>query len=166
MAPRAAIAALGGVVFGTTEALGYVLTGAVLGASASFLIGRLLGRDGVRRWAGKRWVRVDAWLDGNGFLTVLCARLLPLVPFGILNYGLGTTALRLRVFALATALGIAPSTVVYVISGRWAATDPLLALVVTAGFTTLTLAIAAALRYRAVAAYSRALAARIRDRRS
>jgi uncharacterized membrane protein YdjX (TVP38/TMEM64 family) len=164
MAPRAAIAALGGAVFGTTEALAYVLTGAVLGACAAFLAGRLLGRDGVRRWAGRRWIKADAWLDGNGFVAVLCARLLPLAPFGLLNYGLGTTSVRLRVFAVATLLGIAPSTVVYVVSGRWAATDPGLALAVTAAFTILTLGIAATIRYRAVAAYSRALTARLRRR--
>ncbi|MDQ1658566.1 MAG: hypothetical protein QOD41_3649 [Cryptosporangiaceae bacterium] len=164
MAPRAAIAALGGLVFGTTEAMAYVLTGAVLGASLSFLAGRVLGRDGVRRWAGHRWVKIDAWIDGNGFVTVVCARLLPLVPFGLLNYGLGTTTLRLRTFALATALGIAPSTLVYVISGRWAATDPALGFAVTAVFTTVTLLIAAAIRYRTVAAYSRALAGRLRRR--
>jgi uncharacterized membrane protein YdjX (TVP38/TMEM64 family) len=162
LAPRAGIAALAGVVFDAPQAVGYTLTGAILGASASFFVGRALGRDGVRQYAGERWGRVERWINRNGFVAVLGARLLPLVPFGLLNYGLGTTDLRARVFVPATLLGILPSTVVYVVAGRWAATDPLLALGVTAAFTTLVLTVAAALRYRALVARVRSLLAAIR----
>jgi uncharacterized membrane protein YdjX (TVP38/TMEM64 family) len=41
-------------------------------------------------------------------------RLIPVVPFVVLSYGAGLTAVRLTPYALSTALGLIPSTVVQV----------------------------------------------------
>ena len=40
-------------------------------------------------------------------------RLIPLVPFNVINFGSGLTGVRLRDYVLATALGILPGTAVY-----------------------------------------------------
>ena len=54
----------------------------------------------------------------RGFLTVLVARLIPVVPFTVVNYLAGATALRLRLFLSATALGIVPATTAHVAGQR------------------------------------------------
>ncbi|MGI8778728.1 MAG: VTT domain-containing protein, partial [Solirubrobacteraceae bacterium] len=41
----------------------------------------------------------------RGFSSVLYARIVPGVPYNLVNYGAGLTAIRLPVFAGATALG-------------------------------------------------------------
>jgi uncharacterized membrane protein YdjX (TVP38/TMEM64 family) len=117
-----------GLVFGPVTATLYALTGTLLGAAVSFGIGRGLGRaQVVRMTAGRtphtRLGRLDEWLARRGFLTVVCARLLPIVPFGLLNYGFGATRVRASTFVLGTAVGILPSTVLYTVVGA-SATDP------------------------------------------
>jgi len=58
-----------------------VLVGAVLGASAAFWLGRLLGRDAVERLSGARIARVDALLRRRGVLALIAVRLVPVLPF-------------------------------------------------------------------------------------
>jgi uncharacterized membrane protein YdjX (TVP38/TMEM64 family) len=50
----------------------------------------------------------------RGFGGVLVGRLLPVVPFVVLSYGAGLTAIRPVTYALATAVGLVPGTVVQV----------------------------------------------------
>jgi len=63
----------------------------------------------------------------RGFLTVLVAQLIPVVPFTVVNYLAGATALRLRLFLSATALGIVPATTAHVALGAYGSRAPLVA---------------------------------------
>ena len=49
----------------------------------------------------------------TGFSGLLILRLVPLFPFNAINFGSGLTAIRLRDYVLATAIGILPGTFVY-----------------------------------------------------
>lgn len=115
--PGAIPSAASGLLFGT--ALGTVLTvtGATIGATLAFLIGRRLGRAQVERIAGERTARLDSWLERRGFLAVLYARLVPLVPFNVLNYAAGLTSIRTRDYVVATAIGIVPGSFAYTALG-------------------------------------------------
>jgi uncharacterized membrane protein YdjX (TVP38/TMEM64 family) len=93
------------------------IVGASIGASASFWIARSLGRAQVERIAGERAMRLDGWLRRRGFLAVLYARLIPAVPFNLLNYVAGATGVSARDYTLATIIGIAPGTVAYTALG-------------------------------------------------
>jgi uncharacterized membrane protein YdjX (TVP38/TMEM64 family) len=53
-------------------------------------------------------------MDRRGFVAILAGRLLPMVPFVVLSYGAGLTAIRWAPYAAGTALGLIPSTVVQV----------------------------------------------------
>lgn len=123
--PRSVVALLGGAVFGPGWGAVYVVAGATVGATVAFGIGAVLGREHLARWSAPRWRRARAWLHRRGFAAVVYARLLPMVPFGLLNYGFGAAGLRLWVFVPATVVGIAPSTVAYAALGRAALTSPL-----------------------------------------
>jgi uncharacterized membrane protein YdjX (TVP38/TMEM64 family) len=123
--PRAGIAVVAGLVFGPWAGMAYVVTGTLLGATVAFGVGRVLGREYVtaRVSRGSRLARVDGWLGRRPLLAVISARLVPIIPFGVLNYAFGTTRVRLRTFLAGTGIGILPGTVLYVTAGS-AATDP------------------------------------------
>ncbi|MGY1615607.1 TVP38/TMEM64 family protein [Geodermatophilus sp. SYSU D00691] len=112
--PRTAISVLIGVVAGFWPGLAVALGGAMLGGLGAFALSRWLGRDAATRLAG-RWVaRVDRLVGERGFVPVLTARLIPVVPFTPLSYAAGLTMIRPVPYAAATALGVVPGTVVQV----------------------------------------------------
>lgn len=112
--PRSAVSVLLGVVAGFRAGLAVALLGGLLGGLAAFALSRLLGRPAVARLAGRRMESVDRLMADRGFWTLLVARLVPVVPFVAVSYGAGLTAVRLTPYALSTALGLIPSTVVQV----------------------------------------------------
>jgi uncharacterized membrane protein YdjX (TVP38/TMEM64 family) len=112
--PRTATSVLLGVVAGFGPGLGVALAGGLLGALAAFALSRTLGRVAATRLAGSRLSRVDQFVVERGFTGVLVGRLLPVVPFVVLSYGAGLTAIRPAPYALATAVGLVPGTVVQV----------------------------------------------------
>jgi len=126
--PRTGIAILAGVLFPPGVALLYALAGTVLGAAAAFGIGRTLGRPYLtQRTAallpGNRLVRFQEWLDRRGTLAVLAIRLVPVIPFGLVNYAFGATRVRFRAFVVGTTLGVLPTTILHVLVGA-NATNP------------------------------------------
>jgi uncharacterized membrane protein YdjX (TVP38/TMEM64 family) len=112
--PRSAVSALVGLVAGFGPGLAVALAGGLLAALAAFGLSRTLGRSAAARLAGSRLARVDALMERRGFVAVLAGRLLPMVPFVVLSYGAGLTAIRWVPYAAGTALGLIPSTVVQV----------------------------------------------------
>ena len=57
--------------------------------------------------------RLDTVAGRHGFRGLLVLRLIPAVPFNVLNFGPGLTAMTWKAYAGATALGIIPGTAVY-----------------------------------------------------
>jgi len=115
--PGAPASLAAGALFGLVGGTALVAVGATLGATGAFLVARRLGRPEVERIFGRRWVRIDRWLERNGFLVILYARLVPIVPFNVLNYVAGASALSARDYVLATAVGILPGAFAYVALG-------------------------------------------------
>ncbi|MDR7375393.1 putative membrane protein YdjX (TVP38/TMEM64 family) [Rhodoferax ferrireducens] len=100
------------VAFGPWAGVGYTLAGALLGAGASYGLGRLLGREVLQRLGGARVNAVSRRLAERGVLAVIAVRMVPVAPFAIANMVAGATHIRLRDMLLGTALGMAPSTLV------------------------------------------------------
>ena len=112
--PRSAVSVLLGVVAGFQAGVAVALVGGLLGGLAAFGLSRTLGRPAVARIAGRRMAGVDRLMVDRGFWALLLGRLIPVVPFVAVSYGAGLTAVRLAPYALSTALGLIPSTVVQV----------------------------------------------------
>lgn len=108
-----------GFVFGLPLGVALTSAGSTLGACAAFLVGRYVARGWVeRRIASHAGFRaLDAATRHEGFTIVFLARLSPVFPFNILNYGLALTAVRFRDYALASWIGMVPATIVYVYFG-------------------------------------------------
>ena len=117
--PKAVFTIAGGAVFGFWVGLGVVLVGAVVGSTGAFAGARWLGRSSVREMAADRVRRLDEQIGRRGFMTVLVARLVPVVPFTTINYVFGLTAVTLRSYIGATAIGIVPGTAVYIAVGAY-----------------------------------------------
>ncbi|MEO7261173.1 MAG: TVP38/TMEM64 family protein [Jatrophihabitantaceae bacterium] len=117
--PKSVFTLTAGAVFGLAEGLIVVVAGSSAGAVLAFYLARGIGRDGLRRLTAVRGDRLDAQIARHGFLTILVARLIPVVPFTAVNYLAGVTALRVRVFLTATMLGILPASTAYVALGAY-----------------------------------------------
>lgn len=117
--PKNLLGIAAGVVWGFWTALVLVYVGALIGAAASFVIGRALGREAVERLTGARVARLDEAIAHRGFVAVLGARLIPVIPFTLINYGAGLTSVRRRDYALGTAIGILPGSAAYVALGAY-----------------------------------------------
>ncbi|MFV2104477.1 TVP38/TMEM64 family protein [Micromonospora sp. LOL_024] len=147
LVPGVLLTTAAGALFGVVGGSVVVLVGATLGAVASFLLGRLLGRPAVERLVGGRLQRLDGFLTRRGLVAVIGLRLVPLVPFALLNYGSGVTAVRLRDYTIGSAIGMTPGIVAYTAVGGSLAdpTSPQF-LAAVAGLATLTIAGAVAAR--------------------
>ncbi|MDG4828247.1 TVP38/TMEM64 family protein [Solwaraspora sp. WMMD1047] len=123
LVPGVLLTAAAGALFGVVGGSVVVLAGATVGAVASFLLGRWLGRPAVERLVGGRLDRLDGFLARRGLVAIVGLRLAPLVPFALLNYGSGVTAVRLRDYTLGSAIGMTPGIVAYTAVGG-SLTDP------------------------------------------
>ncbi len=117
-----------GAVFGLLEGVLYVLVGATVGSSLAFLISRHLARRAIEpRLAGNRHLSaIDRAVGESGFRIVLLLRLSPVVPFNLLNYGLGLTKVRFRDYLLAS-IGMLPGSLLYTYYGKVAGDVAMLA---------------------------------------
>jgi len=103
----------GGALFGPAWGAILNLTGATLGASAAFLIARYVAADRIRRTAGGRLAWLVAYAEGEGWRFVAFTRLVPAIPFNLLNYALGLTRIPLGTYVLASLVCMAPGAVAY-----------------------------------------------------
>lgn len=86
------------------------VTGALLGATVSYALGRLLGFDALQRLGGHRMNAISQRLAQRGLWAVVAVRMVPVAPFAVINLMAGATHLRLRDLLLGTAIGMMPST--------------------------------------------------------
>jgi uncharacterized membrane protein YdjX (TVP38/TMEM64 family) len=110
--PGTLLTGLGAAIFGPYWGFLYVWIGAMLGASAAFIIGRTLGREFAASLIGGRLKKYDDGIEKNGFATVLYLRLL-YFPFTPMNFGMGLTKVRFRDYFFGTGLGIIVGTFIF-----------------------------------------------------
>lgn len=103
----------GGALFGFWWGALLNTLGANLGANVAFWLARALGREGLRGLLGDRLAGLDRLAAAQGPIWLLRLRLVPVVPFNLLNLAAGLTAMPWRGYAVMTGLGILPGTLVY-----------------------------------------------------
>lgn len=93
------------------------LLAATAGASLSFLIGRYVAGEALRRVSHRRLVlrALECAVMDGGWRFIGLVRLSPLLPFGLLNYYFGVTRIPFKAYLPGTLLGIIPGTSVNVL---------------------------------------------------
>jgi uncharacterized membrane protein YdjX (TVP38/TMEM64 family) len=115
--PLPVIAGAAGLVFGTGvgTAIGVLVIASA--ATVQLLIGRRLAGERAELLLGQRGSAAAAFVARRGFWTVLYVRLVPGLPFNVLNYAAGLSRLRARDVFAGTGLGFAPRTFAYAAVG-------------------------------------------------
>ena len=108
MFPRWLITMTAVLAFGPWNGFAYAMAGVVLAGIASYLPGRLIGRDTVRRLAGPRLQRVAGFMERRGLVAVTLVRLFPVAPFPVVNLTMGALRVKLTHLVLGTMLGMLP----------------------------------------------------------
>jgi len=117
MFPGPLLAGASGLLFGTALGTPVSIIAATLGASLAFSLSRRFGARAVDELSGHRVRVVQDFIAQRGFLSVLYARILPAMPYNVVNYAAGLTAVPLLTFAAATAIGCAPRAFAYTALG-------------------------------------------------
>lgn len=106
-----------GVLFGLFEGTVLVSFASTLGATLAMLSSRFLFRDWVRRHAGERLQRMDRGVARDGAYYLFSLRLVPAIPFFLINLLAGLIPMKLRTFWWISQIGMLPATLVYVVAG-------------------------------------------------
>lgn len=107
----------GGAIFGPIIGTILNLIGATFGAACAFLITRHLIYDWFSQKKGKKLNKLIAGVDQRGWFFVAILRLFPIIPFNLVNYGLGITGIQFRLYLITTFIFLIPAEIIYTYFG-------------------------------------------------
>jgi uncharacterized membrane protein YdjX (TVP38/TMEM64 family) len=111
------LAVAAGAIFGFTAGVGVIGIGAALGASLGFLLSRYLLAGILRRRWPAVFERIDAGVAAEGAFHLFALRVVPLVPFCVINLGMGLTHMPFGRYLGVSLLGTLPGILVFVNAG-------------------------------------------------
>lgn len=115
--PRTAFTLAAGLLFGPALGITIAVTASTLSAVIALLLVRALGWQLSNLVSHPRVDSLNARLSARGWPAVLSLRLIPAVPFSVLNYAAGTSSVGVMPYFLATVAGLLPGTAAVVILG-------------------------------------------------
>ncbi|CAI5962303.1 unnamed protein product [Closterium sp. NIES-64] len=117
--PGAILTLGGGYVFGLLVGFVADSLGSTAGATAAFLVGKTIGRSYVSAKLKEypQFQPVAHAISKSGFKIVLLLRLVPILPFNVMNYVLSVTPISLSSYVLASWIGMMPITFTFVYLG-------------------------------------------------
>jgi uncharacterized membrane protein YdjX (TVP38/TMEM64 family) len=121
-----------GMIWGPVSGAALAVTGGLLGSIIAYSIGRYLGGSIVFLFTGKHLTVTPNRGRAVAGLTIFVARLIPLMPFDLISYAAGVAAVPIGAYATATALGMAPSTLLLTYLGKSFTGNSTLSILLTA----------------------------------
>ncbi len=116
--PGAAVLTLvAGALFGLGWGTLIVSFASAIGATGAFLASRWLLRDWVQQRFAERLASVNRGVEKDGAFYLFTLRLVPVVPFFVINLAMGLTPIRVWPFYWVSQLGMLAGTIVYVNAG-------------------------------------------------
>jgi uncharacterized membrane protein YdjX (TVP38/TMEM64 family) len=115
--PRTAFTLAAGLLFGPLLGVSIAVAASTLSALLAVVLVRAAGWQLSRLVRHPRVESLDTRLRERGWVTVLSMRMIPAMPFAMLNYAAGASAVRLLPYTLATLVGVIPGTAAVVILG-------------------------------------------------
>jgi uncharacterized membrane protein YdjX (TVP38/TMEM64 family) len=113
--PASLFILVAGVVWGWKLGVIYAMCGSLLGASASYFVGRFVGEGMLERF-GKAGELVKRRVCSAGFQTMVIVRLIPGPPFALWNYAAGVARVRFKDYFFGTLVGTLPPHIVFAYS--------------------------------------------------
>ncbi|MGE3536547.1 MAG: FAD-dependent oxidoreductase [Candidatus Tectimicrobiota bacterium] len=116
--PGAAVMTLvGGAIFGTFLGTVLVSFASCVGATLAFLSSRFLLRDTIQAKYGERLRVINAGIAKDGAFYLFTLRMVPLIPFFVVNLVMGLSSIRTWTFYWVSQVGMLFGTIVYVNAG-------------------------------------------------
>ncbi|WP_006244738.1 TVP38/TMEM64 family protein [Mycolicibacterium tusciae] len=115
--PRSAFTLSAGLLFGPVVGIPLAVAAATVSAVIALLLVRAAGWQLIKLVPHPRIESLDARLRERGWPAIVSMRLIPAVPFSVLNYAAGASAVRVLPYTLATLVGLVPGTSAVVILG-------------------------------------------------
>ena len=106
-----------GAGFGLMLGTVVVSFASTLGATLAMLVARYLLQDSVQARFGRRLDEINKGIEKEGAFYLFTLRLIPLVPFFVLNLLMGLSRIKTWTYAWVSQLGMLAATVVYVNAG-------------------------------------------------
>ena len=113
----AALTLIGGAIFGLGWGLLLISFASSLGATFAFLITRLLLKDWVQAKFGSYLGTLNKGIEKDGAFYLFTLRLIPVVPFFVINLVMGLMPIKAWTFYWVSQLGMLAGTAVYVNAG-------------------------------------------------
>ena len=111
------LAGAAGLLFGTAAGTPLALAGVTAAALTQMTIARTLAGEHRGRLLPQRTRRIENFLTEHGAVAVMESRIVPLLPYGLVNYSGGLTHLAYRAMLIGTLIGAAPKVFAYTALG-------------------------------------------------
>lgn len=115
--PRTAFTLAAGLLFGPWLGVVLAVAASALSAVTVLVLMRVFGWQLSRVVRHPRMHSLDARLRQRGWPAVVSLRLIPAIPFSVINYAAGASAVRLLPYTTATLIGLLPGTAAVVVLG-------------------------------------------------
>ncbi|MBN1528251.1 MAG: TVP38/TMEM64 family protein [Thermoleophilaceae bacterium] len=113
----AVLAGAAGLLFGTVAGWPLALAGVTLAALTQMNVARRLAKGHHGNLLPQRTRGIEDFLQHSGTIAVMESRIVPFLPYGVVNFAAGLTRLTYREMAVGTLVGAAPKVFAYVALG-------------------------------------------------
>ncbi|MEM8610577.1 MAG: TVP38/TMEM64 family protein [Cyanobacteria bacterium P01_H01_bin.105] len=115
--PSTVLNLAGGALFGPWLGSLWTTIGALVAAIVAFGFTRTVGRELVEKRLAGYWQTIDAEIRHGGMFYIFSMRLLPVIPYGLVNFAAGLTSVSWKDYVVGTALGTLPGVLPFVLLG-------------------------------------------------
>lgn len=115
--PSTALNLTGGTIFGPWLGTLWTSLGAIIAAIVAFAFTRTVGREAIAKRLAGRWQAMDAEMRQGGLFYMFAIRLVPIMPYGLVNFAAGLTSISFKDYLLGTVIGTVPSVLPFVLLG-------------------------------------------------
>lgn len=105
---------ISGMIFGRMIGVPLALFACTIGGTVAYLMSRYLLRDLVQQRFAVQMGVINKGIEREGAFYLFCLRMVPVIPFWLLNLIVGVTPIGVYRFVLATLLGMLPVVLILV----------------------------------------------------
>ena len=115
--PTMMLTLAGGVIFGPVLGTLFNLLGATFGAVCAFCISRYCVSERLARTKNTRIRNLISGVESQGWQFLALLRLIPIIPFNLVNYGLGVTRIKYSHYVIVTVVFLIPTEIIFTYFG-------------------------------------------------